>query len=142
MTEMTGHDAEIGGHVGPKYPAPEKQADFFLFICTVKYRTFKRKERSAMATDTIRTERVEARIAPDVLAMVRRAAEIEGRSLSDFLVGAAQEAARRTIEQTQLIRLSMEEQQRFAALLLDPPALSPAMARAAKAHKKLISSSR
>ena len=81
-------------------------------------------------------------IAPDVLAVVRRAAEIEGRSLSDFLVGAAQEAARRTIEQTQIIRLSMEEQQRFATLLLDPPAPSPAMARAARAHKRLISSTR
>ena len=95
-----------------------------------------------MATDTPRTERVEARIAPDVLAVVRRAAENEGRSLSDYLVAAAQEAARRTIEQTQIIRLSMEEQQRFAALLLDPPAPAPAMARAAKAHKKLIPSSR
>lgn len=95
-----------------------------------------------MVTDTTRTERVEARIAPEVLAVVRRAAEIEGRSLSDFLVAAAQEAARRTIEQAQIIRLSMEEQRRFAALLLDPPAPSAAMARAAKAHKKLISSSR
>ncbi|NRF68999.1 DUF1778 domain-containing protein [Aquincola sp. S2] len=95
-----------------------------------------------MTTETPRTQRIEARIAPDVLAVLKRAAEIEGRSLSDFLVGAAQEAARRTIEQTQIIRLSIEEQQRFAALLLDPPAPAPAMARAAKAHKKLISSSR
>ncbi|WP_077000074.1 DUF1778 domain-containing protein [Variovorax sp. KK3] len=91
-----------------------------------------------MAPITSRTERVEARIAPDVLDIVRRAAEIEGRSVSDFLVGAAQEAARRTIEQAQIIRLSMEEQQRFAALLLEPPQLPHAMARAAKAHKKLI----
>lgn len=95
-----------------------------------------------MSTDSTRTERIEARIAPDVLAVVRRAAEIEGRSLSDFLVVAAQEAARRTIEQTQIIRLSMEEQERFVALLLDPPAPSAAITRAAKAHKKLIASSR
>jgi uncharacterized protein (DUF1778 family) len=93
-----------------------------------------------MSTSTTRTERVEARIAPDVLEVVRRAAE--GRSVSDFLVGAAHEAARRTIEQTQIIRLAIEEQQRFAALLLAPPALPPAMARAAKAHKKLIAPSR
>lgn len=91
-----------------------------------------------MSTDTSRTTRVEARIAPDVLAVVRRAAEIEGRSVSDFLVGAAQEAARRTIEQAQIIRLSMDEQQRFASLLLHPPALAPAMKRAAQAHKRLI----
>ena len=77
-----------------------------------------------------------------MLAVVRRVAEIERRSISDFLVGAAQEAARRTIEQTQIIRQSMGEQQRFASLLLDPPVRSPAMERAAKAHKKLIASSR
>lgn len=91
-----------------------------------------------MPTVTTRTERVEARIAPEALEIVRRAAEIEGRSVSDFLVSAAQEAARRTIEQTQIIRLSVKEQQRFADLLLSPPELPPAMARAAKAHKKLI----
>jgi uncharacterized protein (DUF1778 family) len=94
-----------------------------------------------LTVDTARTTRVEARIAPEVLAVVRRAAEIEGRSVSDFLVSAAQEAANRTIERTQVIRLSVEEQQRFAALLLDPPAPSAAMKRAAKAHKKLISAS-
>jgi uncharacterized protein (DUF1778 family) len=95
-----------------------------------------------MPINTTRTERVEARISPDVLAVVRRAAEIEVRSVSDFHVGDAQEAARRTNEQTQIIRLSMEEQQRFASLLLAPPALPPAMARAARAHKKLIAPSR
>ena len=95
-----------------------------------------------MSNTTIRTERVEARIAPEVLEVVRRAAEIEGRSISDFLVVAAQEAARRTIEQAQIIRLSIEEQQRFAALLLSPPDLPPAMARATKAHKMLIAPSR
>jgi len=39
-----------------------------------------------------------------------------------------------------IIGLSMEEQQRFASFLLDPPALAPAMARAAKAHRKPITS--
>jgi uncharacterized protein (DUF1778 family) len=100
------------------------------------------KTRRETAKSLRREESVEARIAPDVLEIVRRAAEIEGRSVSDFLVGAAQEAARRTIEQTQLIRLSMKEQQRFAELLLAPPALPPAMARAAKARKKLIAPSK
>jgi uncharacterized protein (DUF1778 family) len=91
-----------------------------------------------MSVESTRTTRVEARIAPEVLAVVRRAAEIEGRSVSDFLVGAAQEAANRTIERTQIIRLSVDEQQRFASLLLDPPAPTAAMKRAARAHKKLI----
>lgn len=42
---------------------------------------------------THRTARIEARIAPEALAIVRRAAEIQGRSVSDFAVAASQEAA-------------------------------------------------
>ena len=87
-----------------------------------------------------RTARIEARIAPEALAVVKRAAEIQGRSLSDFVVAAAQEAAHRTIEETSLIRLSAEDQRRFVELLLNPPELAPAMNRAMKAHAELIES--
>jgi len=89
-----------------------------------------------------RTARIEARIAPEALAVVKHAAEIQGRSLSDFVVAAAQEAANRTIEEAQLIRLTIDEQRRFVDLLLNPPPLSPAMQRAKKAHARLIRESR
>ena len=89
-----------------------------------------------------RTARIEARIAPDALRVVKRAADLQGRSISDFVVAAAQEAAHRTIEQAQVIHLSIEDQQHFVELLLNPPALTPAMKRAKKAHARLIASSR
>ena len=89
-----------------------------------------------------RTARVEARIAPDALAVVRRAAELQGRSISDFLVAAALKDAHQTIEDAQIIRLSVDDQQRFAELLLDPPPLAPAMQRALKARKRLIADSK
>jgi uncharacterized protein (DUF1778 family) len=92
-----------------------------------------------MLSDGSRTSRIEARIAPDALAIVKRAAELQGRSLSDFVVAAAQEAAHRTIEATQIIRLAAEDQVKFADLLLNPPPLSPAMQRAIEAHARLIS---
>jgi uncharacterized protein (DUF1778 family) len=95
-----------------------------------------------MPAEANRTARIEARIAPDALAVVRRAAEIQGRSVSDFVVAAAQEAANRTIEEAQLIRLSVRDQQRFAELLLNPPPLPPALKRAKKAHARLITRSR
>ena len=85
-----------------------------------------------------RTARVEARIAPKALAVVRRAAELQGRSISDFLVAAALKDAHQTIEDAQIIRLSVDDQQRFAELLLNPPPLAPAMRRALKARKRLI----
>ncbi|MDE2299232.1 MAG: DUF1778 domain-containing protein [Burkholderiales bacterium] len=48
-----------------------------------------------------RTARVEARIAPEALAVVRRAAEIQGRSISDYLVAAALKDAHQTIEDSE-----------------------------------------
>lgn len=85
-----------------------------------------------------RTARLEARIAPDVLAAVKRAAEIEGRSVSDFVVDAARHAAERTIEETQIIRLSLADQMRVAAVLAAPPAASAGLDRAIEAHRSLI----
>ena len=95
-----------------------------------------------MSQQASRTARIEARIAPNALRIVRRAAELQGRSISDFVVAAAQEAAHRAIDEAQIIHLSVEDQQRFVELLLNPPVLAPALKRARKAHARLIASSR
>lgn len=91
-----------------------------------------------MPHEPTRTARIEARIAPEMLIIVKRAAELQGRSLSDFVVAAAQEVAHRTIEESAIIRLSAEDQQRFVDLLLNPPAPAPAMERAKEAHRQLF----
>ena len=84
------------------------------------------------------TARVEARIAPDALAIVRRAAEIQGRSIGDFVVAAAQDAAQRTVAELEVIRLSREAQEQFASLLLNPPPPSAALRRALERHHSMI----
>ena len=91
-----------------------------------------------MSEGTSRSARLETRIAPDILAMAKRAAEIEGRSLSDYVFTAVDAAARRTIEETRIIRLSVEGQRRFADLLIDPPDPSPALLQALQRHQSLI----
>ena len=75
-----------------------------------------------MPQEANRTARIEARIAPEALAIVRRAAELQGRSVSDFVVAAAQEAAERTVAETQIIRLSVEDQRAFAEIDPEPAA--------------------
>jgi uncharacterized protein (DUF1778 family) len=85
-----------------------------------------------------RTSRIEARIAPEALAIVRRAAEIQGRSVSDFVVSAAQEAAQKTVAEVEVIRLSRDAQQQFARLLLKPPKPARALVRALKRRRALI----
>jgi uncharacterized protein (DUF1778 family) len=93
-------------------------------------------------TKPVRTARIEARIAPDALAVVRRAAEIQGRSVSDFVVAAAQDAAHKAIEDAQIIRVSVRDQRDFVDAILNPPPLTPAMERAIRRHRGLISESR
>jgi uncharacterized protein (DUF1778 family) len=85
-----------------------------------------------------RSTRLEARISPDTLAVLKRAAEIQGRSLSDFVVAAAQEAAEKAIAETQIIRISVADQQQLAEALLNPPEPVPALRRARDAHRRLV----
>jgi len=84
--------------------------------------------------------RLEARLPAEVYTMLKRAAEIEGRSVSDFVVAAAREAAERTIEKATVLRLSAEDQRRFADAILHPPAPNAALRRAARRHRKLFGS--
>jgi uncharacterized protein (DUF1778 family) len=95
-----------------------------------------------MAKTSTRSARIEARISPEALSIVRRAAEIQGRSISDFIVAAAQDAARRTVSETQHIRLTIAEHERVMNLLRNPPPPTPAWKRAEKAHRKLIRESK
>jgi uncharacterized protein (DUF1778 family) len=50
-----------------------------------------------MPSSVQRTARIEARLSPEALEIIRRAAEIQGRSVSDFVVAATQAAAEQAI---------------------------------------------
>ena len=86
------------------------------------------------------TARLEARLPADVHALLKRAAEIEGRTLTDFVVTAARDAACRTIEETDILRLSVEDQRRIAEAILNPPRPTPALRRAFKRRRELFGS--
>jgi uncharacterized protein (DUF1778 family) len=87
-----------------------------------------------------RSTRLEARLSPQTLALVKRAAEIEGRSVSDFVIAATREAAQRTIAETHVFRLTLAGQQALAEALGAPP--KPALRRARTAHRRLIAATR
>jgi uncharacterized protein (DUF1778 family) len=84
------------------------------------------------------TARLEARLPIDVMARLKRAAEIQGRTLTDFVVSAADEAACRAIEQTEIIRLSLEGQRQIAEAILNPPDPTPALRKAFRRHRELF----
>ena len=86
------------------------------------------------------TARLEARISTDLHSMLKRAAELQGRTMTDFVVAAVQDAAQQAIQQAEVIRLSLVDQECFAQALLSPPRPSPALKRAFARRSKLLRS--
>ncbi|MBI1353172.1 MAG: DUF1778 domain-containing protein [Acidobacteria bacterium] len=85
--------------------------------------------------------RLEARLPADVHTLLKRAADMQGRTLTDFVVSAARDAALRTIEEVEIVRLSLEDQRRVADALLDPPEPAPALRRAFERRRELLGDS-
>ncbi len=82
--------------------------------------------------------RLEARITRNVHAQIKRAAEIQGRTVTDFVVYAALDAAKKAIEENSVIQLSIEGQHAFAEALLNPPEPNATLRRAFESHAELF----
>jgi len=68
----------------------------------------------------LRGERLEARLTTEQKRLVERAAALEGRTVTDFVLSSVQEAARRTIDQHQRLKLSARDSEAFVDALLNP----------------------
>ena len=88
------------------------------------------------AIDKSRSARLEARISVEQKTVLQRAATLSGRTLSEFVVASAQDAARRVIQEHETIRLSRAEQIAFVSALLKPPAANARLRRAAAAYRE------
>lgn len=83
-----------------------------------------------------RSERLEARISKAQKGLFVRAAELQGRSLTDFLVTSAQEAALETVRTHNAVHLSERDREAFVSALLTPPTPSKTLQQAAKRYRK------
>jgi uncharacterized protein (DUF1778 family) len=88
--------------------------------------------------NAVASARLEARITADLHAQLKRAAELQGRSMTDFVISAVQEAAQKAIANAEVISLSLADQHCFANALLTPSRPTPALQRAFSRHEKLI----
>jgi uncharacterized protein (DUF1778 family) len=84
------------------------------------------------------TARLEARLPVEAYAMLKRAAEIQGRTITDFVVTASCEAAKQAIETNEIIRLSIEDQRVFAESIINPPEPTDALIQAAVKYYELL----
>lgn len=86
----------------------------------------------------ISTARLEARISSELHIMLKRAAELQGRTMTDFVVSAVQDAAQLAIERASIIKMTLTDQECFAQALLSPPPPAPSLKRAFERHSKLL----
>ncbi|NBW79110.1 MAG: DUF1778 domain-containing protein [Betaproteobacteria bacterium] len=86
-----------------------------------------------------KSARLEARITQDLHMTVKRAAEIQGRTMTDFVIHALQMAATSAIAQSELVHLSVKDQQAFANALIAPNKPNAALKRAFTKAQKLLS---
>ena len=90
------------------------------------------------ATTEKDTARLEARIPAQVYDTMQRAARLRGMTLTGYLLATAGEDARRVVEEAEIMRLTREDQIRFAGALIAPPKANARLVRAAKTHARLI----
>ena len=67
-----------------------------------------------------RAERLEARVTAEQKSLIERAAALQGRSVTDFVLTSVQDAARRTIEEHHQFALSVRDSEAFVDALLNP----------------------
>ncbi len=82
-----------------------------------------------------KTDRLEARIPAELKAILLRAASLQGRSLTDFVIGSASDVARRVIRESGMLELSERDQLAFAEALLAPPPANPVLIEAALRYR-------
>jgi len=82
-----------------------------------------------------RLERLEARISKAQKTLFLRAATVQGRSLTDFLIASVQEAAERALRTHDVLTLSERDRKIFVEALVKPAAPGKALRRAMKRYK-------
>jgi uncharacterized protein (DUF1778 family) len=111
-----------------------------------------------MLEERPKTVRLEARLPASVHSLLQQAASLQGKTMTDFVVSAAREAAEDTISrhgamehgamehgamehgamEHGAMELTLENQQRFADALLNPVPVAPALKRSIADHRRLF----
>ena len=68
----------------------------------------------------VRAQRLETRVTAEQKTLIERAAALQGRTVTDFVLASVQDAARRAIEEHQQFELSVRDSETFVEALLNP----------------------
>jgi uncharacterized protein (DUF1778 family) len=82
-------------------------------------------------------ERVEARVSRDLKQLFQRAADLQGITLSDFIISSSRKAALQTVEEQHVIKLSVRDSRRFLKALISPGRPNAKLRAALRRHRQI-----
>jgi uncharacterized protein (DUF1778 family) len=80
--------------------------------------------------------RFDARLNEEQKFLIQRAADLEGRTMTDFVLHSAEIAAQRTIEKRAMLILTAREAETFANAVLNPPDPGAVLRQAAREYRE------
>jgi uncharacterized protein (DUF1778 family) len=87
---------------------------------------------------TIRSERLEARVSPETKALCQKAADIQGSTLTEFVVNSAIQAARHAVREHKIAELTRRDRIAFIEALLNAPVPNARLQKAAARHAQIF----
>ena len=91
-------------------------------------------------TDAVRSERINLRLSETAKRRIERAASVEGKTVSAFIVSSALENADKTVRRHETIALAHEDATRYFDALSDPPPPNDRLRAALEEHSRRVDS--
>lgn len=85
-----------------------------------------------------RASRLEARVSFEQKSLFQKAADLSGRTLTDFVISTLQDKSMRVIQEHETLVLTGEDCRMFVRSLLNPPAPSSKLIKAVKRYQKEV----
>lgn len=93
---------------------------------------------SARSERIVRGHRLEFRLDEQTKGLIKRAAQLERRKVSDYCLTAIAAAARRTVAEHEALNLSARDRAAFFEAITNPPELSERLACALAEHGRRV----
>ena len=98
--------------------------------------TVQRTRKQEPPTPPAKMYRFDARLNEEQKLLIQKAADLEGRTMTDFVLHSAEAAAERTIEKRAMLILTARETEIFANAVLNPPDPGSVLRKAAREYRK------
>ena len=96
------------------------------------------KPKSKRKVSRSKAYRFDARLNEEQKVLIQRAADLEGRSMTDFVLHSAETAAERAIEERAMLILSARETEAFVNAILSPAEPGPVLRAAGRRYKATL----